>query len=686
MKLTEIKLVNFRQFKGEQSFPLETDGNKNVTLLFGANGAGKTTFLNAFTWAFYGKLSDDLEQKQRIVTDYVWTEAKFGDELTVSVEVSFEHDGTFFRAKRSAEARKSSDEQGPTASSLELWTSSGGQSKLVDAPQQKIETILPPRLSRFFFFNGERIEDLVNQKAYAEVKQDIKTLLNLEQVEKALLHLPKVDRKLAAEFKKHGGDQAGKIQEDIETSQDAALASREKRTELQDGLAELNEELQGVLDLLRKHAEAGPLQKQRDETEERLNASIQSNKTLVSERNHLVATRGYMAFAGEMSLKAQSIAAELHERGALPAPLKREFVETLIDDGRCICGTDLVAGTAAMRSVEEWRSRAGLQSVEAAWQKLSGQVGQIADEREQLRERLKKLASDIEKGRAQADSLNGRLTELEVQVKNLPSEEIGRLEKKREDLQTLIADTNRKVGGLDEAIKLSDAEIDRLRTQLKSAEVADVLASTARRRMEAVTAVQKALQQILDIRSNDMRDRLDEKLKEVFSRITVKPYYPALTADFELGLYQDQADGTRLPVPKSTGENQILSLSFVAAVSQLAREVASQRVGEESSPDSGTYPIVMDAAFGSLDINYQRDVSRALADMAPQMIVLVSKSQGQGQVLSELLPHVNHMGVFVAHSSNDVKESETIELAGRDHPFINTRSEIDWTELVEVGK
>lgn len=686
MKLTEIKLLNFRQFKGEQSFPLDTSDNKNVTLLFGANGAGKTTFLNAFTWAFYGKLSDDLEQKQRIVTDFVWRDVPFGGDISVSVEVAFEHEGTRFRAKRSVEVRKSSDEQGSTTSSLELWASTGGQSKLVDGPQQKIETILPRRLSQFFFFNGERIEDLVNQKAYAEVKQDIKTLLNLEHVEKALLHLPKVERKLSADLKKHGGDQASKLQEDIETSQDAAVALRETRSVLQDDLAALSEELQGVLDLLRKHAEAGPLQKQRDETEERLNAANQTKKDLEIERNHLVATRGYMAFAGAMSLKAQSIAAELHERGALPAPLKREFVEKLIDDGQCICGTDLVVGTDAMRSVEEWRSRAGLQSVEAAWQKLNGQVGQIADEREQLKQRLQKLASDIEKGRSQVDSLNGRLTELEVQVKNLPSEEIGRLEGKREDLQVRINDTNRKMGGLDDAIKLSETEVERLQTQLKSAEVANVLASMARRRMEAVQAVQKALQEILDIRSNDMRDRLDAKLKEVFSSITVKPYYPALTADFELGLYQDQADGSRLPVPKSTGENQILSLSFVAAVSQLAREVASQRVGADSSPDSGTYPIVMDAAFGSLDINYQRDVSRALAVMAPQMIVLVSKSQGQGQVLNELLPHVNHMGVFVAYSSNNVKDSETIELAGREHPFIETRSEIDWTELVEVGK
>lgn len=166
----------------------------------------------------------------------------------------------------------------------------------------------------------------------------------------------------------------------------------------------------------------------------------------------------------------------------------------------------------------------------------------------------------------------------------------------------------------------------------------DELASKARARSELVGKVRGALDEILTIRKEDMRNRLDAKLKSVFSKITVKPYVPRLSADFELALYQD-VDGVELAVPKSTGENQILSLSFVAAVSELAREIRAERRAEGEPPaDAGIYPIVMDAAFGSLDQNYQREVSRALAEMASQLVVLVSKSQGLGYVVSELRP------------------------------------------------
>ena len=78
MKLTDIVLTNFRQFRGEQRFPLSTTSDgRTVTLLFGTNGAGKTTLLNAFTWALYGEMSQDVEEQERLITDSVWRQANF---------------------------------------------------------------------------------------------------------------------------------------------------------------------------------------------------------------------------------------------------------------------------------------------------------------------------------------------------------------------------------------------------------------------------------------------------------------------------------------------------------------------------------------------------------------------------------------------------------------------------------
>ena len=58
----------------------------------------------------------------------------------------------------------------------------------------------------------------------------------------------------------------------------------------------------------------------------------------------------------------------LYQKGALPAPLKREFVDKLLEEGACICGTPLAEHSEPWEHVKEWRQRAGLQAVETAWQ------------------------------------------------------------------------------------------------------------------------------------------------------------------------------------------------------------------------------------------------------------------------------------------------------------------------------
>jgi len=134
-------------------------------------------------------------------------------------------------------------------------------------------------------------------------------------------------------------------------------------------------------------------------------------------------------------------------------------------------------------------------------------------------------------------------------------------------------------------------------------------------------------------------------------------------------------------VQKAAGENQILSLSFVAAVSKLAREIRKERRAEGTSAhDAGTYPIVMDAAFGSLDQDYQEAVSRALAKMAPQLVVLVSKSQGLGRVVTELMPYVSHLGIIETCTTAPVGVADDIELEGMSYPYIRA-AESDHSEL-----
>lgn len=684
MKLHSITLTNFRQFKDQQRFDLGSDTLKPVSLLFGANGAGKTTFLNAFTWALYGTLSADVEHQERLVTDSVWRNTPTGRSVEVSVEIVFDHEGQDYRLLRRASVRKEGDHQGKVSSEVQLWTTKpDGSSETVGAPQEKILSILPRSISRFFFFNGERIEKLVEKSAYSEVQQDIKVLLDLEQVERALTHLPKVDRKLTADIRKHGGDKASEIQTAIDDLREHETELRDEQKILEGDLATLNEERESVTDLLRQHDAAAPVQQQRDSVTKQLEGTRFDLNAAIRERADSVATRGFLAFTEDLAEATAAMAESLYQKGALPAPLKREFVDQLLEEQVCICGTALAEHSEPWNHVTEWRQRAGLQAVETAWQKLSGQIEPMAAARTDLRDGLGQIMKRIGDLRDSIAALEESKSELDGKLRDSRLEDVQALESKRIALDNRHGEKQRRIGAVASDLQRVAKDIEQKVKERKNAEVTDDLAAKARARSDMVQNAQRALEEILEIRSERMRQRLDAELKSVYKSITYKNYVPTLSESFELTLHTN-VDGVQLPVGKSTGENQILSLSFVAAVSKLAREVRKERRAEgEAAEDAGTYPIVMDAAFGSLDENYQEAVARALAQMAPQLVVLVSKSQGLGKVVAELNAYVSHLGVIEAHSSLPGVTDEDIELRGHAYPYIRN-AEADFARLKEI--
>lgn len=55
MKISKIVLKNFRQYYGNVSVDIETDNEKNIVIIGGKNGYGKTNFLLSIVWCLYGE-------------------------------------------------------------------------------------------------------------------------------------------------------------------------------------------------------------------------------------------------------------------------------------------------------------------------------------------------------------------------------------------------------------------------------------------------------------------------------------------------------------------------------------------------------------------------------------------------------------------------------------------------------
>ena len=65
MRIEKIILRNYRIYHGENELDLSVKGARNVCIVSGNNGFGKTSLLTSLVWCLYGKLMSDVDDRYR---------------------------------------------------------------------------------------------------------------------------------------------------------------------------------------------------------------------------------------------------------------------------------------------------------------------------------------------------------------------------------------------------------------------------------------------------------------------------------------------------------------------------------------------------------------------------------------------------------------------------------------------
>jgi DNA sulfur modification protein DndD len=689
MKLLRLTLQDFRQFLGTQVLDFASGSEDNVTVVYGANGAGKTTLLNAFTWVLYNQFTPDFEQPDRLVNEHVMADAAEAEERSASVTLEFEHEHSRYRLQRQVTERKRPGGRPERVRDPDVtltYTDEGGLNHEQRNPGDAIDRILPERLHQFFFFNGERIERLADPSAFEQIEEAIKTLLGLAVIERALRHLPQVRKQLEADLRKVGTPEVSRLTEQIDTLEAQGEQHEEQLAQQRRNLAALDTELEELDSKLRSLEDARSLQEERDRAEAAFQETESRLRSLRERIAETINDRGFLAFTARLTGGAAEMFGELRTKREIPTPMKRQFVDDLLESKECICGTKLLPGSEPHAHVTEWRRRVGLADVEEAWTRVSAHADDFQHERDALARDLDRLIGDLAMARADRARLEQELSEISRKLEKFGDEKVHGLEARRQKVVRDRDMTNQEIGGLNRVIASLGRQRDELRLTLKRAKVQSEREAVAKRRVEVTDAACQLFRQIRDLRAQDVREQLDARIRTIYSAISYKPYQPELSQDFRLTLRG--GDGI-LPVAKSTGENQILSLSFVGALAALARErhdEAAQGPGLALfTIAGGIFPIVMDAPFGTLDETPRREVARGLPQLAPQVVIFVSKAQGLGAAEEELRPRIGRSWVIHSLSPKDDVSSEAIELPSGSHQYVDFAPDgVERAELLEV--
>jgi DNA sulfur modification protein DndD len=137
----------------------------------------------------------------------------------------------------------------------------------------------------------------------------------------------------------------------------------------------------------------------------------------------------------------------------------------------------------------------------------------------------------------------------------------------------------------------------------------------------------------------------------------------------------------------STGEKQVLALSFVGSLVKRAKEnlenkAAAAQMGLQVG---GEYPLVMDSPFGSLEDDYRAKVAQWIPTLAHQVVLLVSKTQWRDEVERETRPRVGREYILELHTQK-MGADRSIVIAGKEYPYVvETRDPIEQTVIREVN-
>lgn len=188
MILKKIILNNISSYEGYNEFDFSPQDDKNIILIGGKNGAGKTSLFNAIKLGLYGPLnynyqtvhSQYLAKIKDIINKKAFTEESVEAYVTISFDYINVREYTNYELKR---AWRYVDQKIIETFEVKQDGVLLNEAQLIYF-DNFLQTILPPNLFSLFFFDGEELSNVfVGSKFNQYVKEAFMVLCNFDSFE-----------------------------------------------------------------------------------------------------------------------------------------------------------------------------------------------------------------------------------------------------------------------------------------------------------------------------------------------------------------------------------------------------------------------------------------------------------------------------------------------------------------------
>ena len=235
MIIKQVIIQNFGLYKGEHTVNLENgDPQKAVILIGGLNGRGKTTFLDAIILGLYGRRALRYLQDERIryatyIENHVSKGIPAGSQTRIEITLC-----ESYGEGESITICRAWDKNLVGVSDESLIAYRNG---VIDEPLSSnwdyfVEEILPLNISRFFFFDNEKIAQIADDESFESVKDSIRALLGFTTIDQLIADMGRLVKKTSQQMDEN--EQPNLLQELDQIQLDYEEAQRKAKAAVDD--------------------------------------------------------------------------------------------------------------------------------------------------------------------------------------------------------------------------------------------------------------------------------------------------------------------------------------------------------------------------------------------------------------------------------------------------------------------
>lgn len=579
MRIESIEIQNFRQYRKEKFVFPKLNGKKDIHVIIGENGEGKTNILNALTWCLYGEelhLGDKNTAICNINSQYVQelrNRKQKNGEAKVTVEMSIEGGGqiTFMRTASYGIAQSTVIEINQDV--VAIAKANGGH-KIIqkkDDYEMYVSRYVPKEINEYIFFDGELMDQYFKSDKRGNIESGIKDLTKATTIEKTKKQLNLYAKnEIAPVLKSNGDSRVKEAQDKLEDAQRIRDTQQEKvgliLTQIkkaEEKIEELTNKIQGFDSLKDKTDRLSELEEESDGLKNRLSK--------LNENIYEFVRQNYINFALYPALKEfRNYIQSQESKGNLPPKIDKRLIQSIIDSKECaICGNRLDTEhlqhvlsilhkleVSSSTSAELNRASSALNAIIETMKAYPKKKQAIIDQKKYLDIQVKKNDEEYEKLSKELrsipnqDEIRKAIIEREEYRKNINPlhEKFGRENLLLEARSKAVSKAEKE---LDEAMK-SNRRMDIYRKQLEFCTKGIILLD------ETLKEIIEECRKDMEVATFEIFNKLIWK-KDAFSKVNILEDY-----SFELlDAYGQQTLGAC-----SAAERALLALSFTIALQQ----------------------------------------------------------------------------------------------------------------------